>query len=86
MPFKVGDKIQNPGVVTDKENNGTVKRTFFSYIKERKYCTLQSAEWQQGTHVYHVNMLKRWFEWDDKEGKQVIAAVCIADHSEEDNK
>ncbi|XP_048775306.2 uncharacterized protein LOC125679896 [Ostrea edulis] len=31
-------------------------------------------------------MLKRWFERDEENEKQVIAAVCIADHLEEDNE
>lgn len=32
------------------------------------------------TKVYHVNMLKRWFERNEEQDEQVMAAVCIADH------
>lgn len=38
------------------------------------------------TKVYHVNMLKRWFERNEEPDERVIAAVCIADHLEEDNE
>lgn len=38
------------------------------------------------TKVYHVNMLKRWFERNEEQNEQVMAAVCIADHLEEDNE
>lgn len=37
------------------------------------------------TKVYHVNMLKRWFERNEEQDEQDMAAVCIADHLEEDN-
>ena len=36
--------------------------------------------------MYHVNMLKRWFERNEEPDERVIAAVCIADHLEEDNE
>lgn len=32
------------------------------------------------TKVYHVNMLKRWFERNEEQDEQVMAGVCIADH------
>lgn len=32
------------------------------------------------TKVYHVNMLKRWFERNEEQDEQAMAAVCIADH------
>lgn len=38
------------------------------------------------TKVYHVNMLKRWYERNEEQDEQVMAAVCIADHLEEDNE
>lgn len=36
--------------------------------------------------MYHVNMLKRWYERNEEQDEQVMAAVCIADHLEEDNE
>lgn len=38
------------------------------------------------TKKYHVNMLKRWFERNEEQHEQVTAAVCIADHLEEDSE
>ena len=38
------------------------------------------------TKVYHVNMLKRWFDRNEEIDDQAMVAVCVVDKVEDDNE